>query len=95
MTARFSVKNRHIENDLILMFKNSHVNSQGYYCQTKIHASFIVRERHLFPVNDLGVECTSARKVAVFMTSPHPTTAMTVTVVFQPDTEALPQKASH
>jgi hypothetical protein len=34
MTPRFSVKNSHIEDDLILIFKNSHINdthSQGYF----------------------------------------------------------------
>jgi hypothetical protein len=39
LTARFSVKNSHIDDDLILVFKNSHKNdtySQDYYYQTKI-----------------------------------------------------------
>jgi hypothetical protein len=38
MTARFSLKKRQIEHDLVFIFKNSCINnthSQGYYCQTK------------------------------------------------------------
>jgi hypothetical protein len=36
MTARFSVKNRHIEDDLILVLKKTDTYSQGYYCQAKM-----------------------------------------------------------
>jgi hypothetical protein len=35
MTARSSVKNGHIEDDLILVLKKTDTYSQGYYCQTK------------------------------------------------------------
>jgi hypothetical protein len=36
MTARFAVKNSHIENDLMLVLKKTPMYSQGYYCQTNI-----------------------------------------------------------
>jgi hypothetical protein len=38
MTARFSVKNSHIEYDLVLILKNISINDthrQGYDCQNK------------------------------------------------------------
>ena len=35
MTARFSVKNSHIEGDLIMVLKKTDTCSQRYYSQTK------------------------------------------------------------
>jgi hypothetical protein len=42
LTTRSTVKNSHIEHDLVFIFKNSRINdthSQGYYCQAKNHCS--------------------------------------------------------
>ena len=36
MTARFSVKNSHIDDDLIFGIKKTDTYSQGYYCQPKM-----------------------------------------------------------
>jgi hypothetical protein len=43
-------KNRHIEDDVILIFKNSHIydtHSQGYYCQTKTRSSTLTALTYL------------------------------------------------
>jgi hypothetical protein len=69
-------KNSHIGDDLVLIYKNSHINgttSQGYYCQTKNSQSVGSRVNILYWNIPTGwIFCTGTSLLAEYFALEHP-----------------------